>query len=603
MISLQSLDAQLSNRRDVHYNQIIGNHDNLVVIAGPGTGKTHLLALKAGELLQITQKSSQGIACLTFSRRLARRLEKFIYALSITLSTSNIFIGTIHSFLIAEVLQPYGELFHSKIFQQPNGKRYLRIASESMCKIAKSRVIRGTVSSDSFDKYRGTTYLNQKLKISSDTSEVDEEHEKAIVCYERNLYDHPNGRFLDFDMIVRAALQIVMSESIVQEDLASKFPYMLIDEYQDLGYPIHLLISKIHMRGMTKLFVVGDPNQCIHEFAGANRQYLDHLESVLPTIRLYDNYRHSHSVLSVLNCFDKGTQIRTRSEIGFSACVLGNYSNEKLEVAHKILDWLIFEYGAMPSDIAILCWRRDTATKLANMIHNHKVRLLASSQYRHHTRFMEWIEKVAIWSVAEASQIDITFEDISSDWLNFCSIGDLRLDNDQMLENKSVLFAVLSDLRAKNMSLLEFVRYLETHLNLKPLIDRLKEFSPDDAEEYLGFVENINKFEGLAKLPLEKFGTESSRTNEVRVNTIHGCKGLEAKFTIVVELDEYQGSDNLNLAYVACSRAMLGAFYLLSKQNYKVAEIHSRLSASVPSVCTIKSELLTDLLVSLKNRQ
>ena len=92
------------------------SRDNAVVIAGPGSGKTRVLALKVAQLLKEEVSPPQGIACLTFTRVMAKELEDRLYCLGIS-EHPNITVSTVHGFCLGEVLKPFIEVFDTGIPQ------------------------------------------------------------------------------------------------------------------------------------------------------------------------------------------------------------------------------------------------------------------------------------------------------------------------------------------------------------------------------------------------------------------------------------------------------------------------------------------------------
>ena len=80
------------------------------MIAGPGSGKTTILTLKIMKLLNNEIKEPQGLACLTFSREAAREFEERLIKLGYG-KRRNVFLGTVHSFCISEIIANFAELY------------------------------------------------------------------------------------------------------------------------------------------------------------------------------------------------------------------------------------------------------------------------------------------------------------------------------------------------------------------------------------------------------------------------------------------------------------------------------------------------------------
>ena len=102
----------------------------------------------------------------------------------------------------------------------------------------------------------------------------DEQVQRVADAYEFAL--HRRG-LIDFDDMVLIGLDLIRTQPFVREALEARFPYLVVDEYQDLGYPLHRIIREIMANTSITVFAVGDEDQSIYGFAGADPKYLSEL--------------------------------------------------------------------------------------------------------------------------------------------------------------------------------------------------------------------------------------------------------------------------------------------------------------------------------------
>jgi DNA helicase-2/ATP-dependent DNA helicase PcrA len=134
------------------------------------------------------------------------------------------------------------------------------------------------------------------LASGADISDYAPEYLAAIRSYEQDLHD---AGLVDFEAIVIEALSIVAKFPRVRELLTARYPWVAVDEYQDLGGPLHQIVLELHRAG-TNVFAVGDGDQSLFGFTGAHPEFLGHLaqREGFREIRLRFNYRAGRTLIT-----------------------------------------------------------------------------------------------------------------------------------------------------------------------------------------------------------------------------------------------------------------------------------------------------------------
>ncbi len=83
--------------------------------------------------------------------------------------------------------------------------------------------------------------------------------------------------FMDYESIIKYSTLLIQEQEYVRKCLNAKFPWILIDEYQDLGRPLHEMVLSLFTLTDIKIYAVGDPDQSIYGFSGAIPDYLHEL--------------------------------------------------------------------------------------------------------------------------------------------------------------------------------------------------------------------------------------------------------------------------------------------------------------------------------------
>lgn len=274
-----------------------------LVLAGAGSGKTRVITYKLAYLIAKRGIAPSHIMAVTFTNKAAGEMRSRVDALLGTdLARKGLWIGTFHSLC--------GRILREQIEKLELGynKRFVIIDEDD-----RTRLVRQILKELNMDP---KTYEPQKIvyRISDAKSNLvgPEELsdygysyiEKATATvyklYQKRLQE---GNLLDFDDLIGLVIQLFRVRPEVQEYYGSKFEQILVDEYQDVNkmqYELIKRLSKIH----GNVTVVGDDDQSIYAFRGANSKLILGFEKDYPgaaVIKLEQNYRSTQSILDAAN--------------------------------------------------------------------------------------------------------------------------------------------------------------------------------------------------------------------------------------------------------------------------------------------------------------
>lgn len=308
----------------------------VMVVAGPGTGKTQILALRIGNILKKTDCGSSSILCLTFTnsavKAMRERLRKYIGP-----EASKVKISTFHSFGM-EMLDKYypvlgldekPELMDEKDaivlcdeILQKNDWEHIRPRSDS------SRYFKDLKSLISFLKRERIAPADFENEVKEEIKNIEQdpasissrgeskgkikkEIEKKIEGFYRaleavkfySLYEEAKkeNNVFDYDDILEFLLSIVEESDEAENYIRENFLYVLIDEHQDSSGAQNEFLSKVWgNEEKPNIFVVGDDRQLIYGFGGASLEYFEnfkHSFGKAKLITLVENYRSTQKIL------------------------------------------------------------------------------------------------------------------------------------------------------------------------------------------------------------------------------------------------------------------------------------------------------------------
>ncbi|HDK5696059.1 TPA: UvrD-helicase domain-containing protein, partial [Staphylococcus pseudintermedius] len=213
------------------------SNDSTVVKAGPGSGKTTVLTLKMMRLLNGKIKYPRGLACLTFNREAVKEFTQRLLDLGYV-KRSNVFLGTVHAFCIAEVIAPYAHLYNYNIptpLKIVSEKERTQLFNDIVSNLGYNHDLVNLIKMDKERTLNVDGFSSIKVEPYDIALKVAKEFEKQL---------HAMG-MVDFIDIVKYATLLIQKEQYVRKCIEAKFPWILIDEYQDLGRPLHEMMLSL----------------------------------------------------------------------------------------------------------------------------------------------------------------------------------------------------------------------------------------------------------------------------------------------------------------------------------------------------------------------
>ncbi len=336
-------------------------HDGgaLIIIAGPGTGKTRTLTQKIAYLIQKKKVSPQNILAVTFTNKASQEMRQ---RLETIFGESKIqpFIGTFHS-LCFQILNDFEKKSYTIIDEKDRDLLLLdainRVESAGVQVKIKPKILLEWIISAKQNILLPEEWLGKTPSTKNDLFQV-------VYQSYQNLLEIQ--KFYDYEDLILKTVRILETENQVADSYRTLFQYIFVDEYQDLNHGQYRIIKSLAPPGADRnICVVGDPNQSIYGFRGSNIKYFNRFIKDYPdakVIKLTQNYRSTRTILDgsyqVIKPQNKDTfQERIYSEIDGpkTICVFETDSEKAEAVAiGKTIEKLIGGIGFHSIDFGLV---------------------------------------------------------------------------------------------------------------------------------------------------------------------------------------------------------------------------------------------------------
>ena len=353
------MNELLAGLNDKQKEAVLHFEGPLLFLAGAGSGKTRVLTHRIAYLIEEHQVPPYHILALTFTNKAANEMRERVNNI-IEYGAGSIWVSTFHSTCVRILRRFIDHLDYDNAFTIYDSDDQKSLMKD-ICK---------QLNIDT-KKYKERTFLNaissakDELKTPEQyADEVAKEYNKKIFgrVYKEYQKRLKQNNALDFDDLIMLTVQLFQQNAEILNHYQERFPFILVDEYQDTNTAQFTLLSLLASR-YQNLCVVGDDDQSIYRFRGANIHNILNFEKIFPAtkvIRLEQNYRSTKNILAAASGVIKHNSMRkektlwTTAEAG-APISYGRYDNEYEEAQGIAADiHRQVKDGMSYSDFAIL---------------------------------------------------------------------------------------------------------------------------------------------------------------------------------------------------------------------------------------------------------
>lgn len=589
----------------------------LLILAGPGSGKTRVITYKIAYLLEQEKAKPWEVLAITFTNKAAKEMKERLHNL-IEEDIKGMQISTFHSFVL-RVIKEYYDFFGldrtftiidesdsisliKKIIKELNldEKKYIPRAIKNKISGAKNELL----NPEGFKVFARTPY--------------DEDVVKIYKKYEEKLKRNSS---VDFDDLLMLPIELFRKDKEALEHYQNRYKYVFIDEYQDTNEAQYLLSKMISDR-YKNICVVGDESQSIYSWRGANYKNILNFEKDYKNakvILLEQNYRSTKTILEAANSVIKNNKEKKDKHLwtlngkGSKIKYLRCY-DEKDEILNIINTIKKFKSEGIPYKEMVVLYRTNAQSQsiergfIENTI---PYKVVGSYAYFNRKEIKDLVAYLRLINNEKDDVSLIRAMNAPKRGIGAKTIEKLELNANE--NNVSIFDSITSgkELAFKNLILdikekmkdKSFVDLVELVLDESGLKDEYKEKTIENESR----LENLEEFKSIARnfedynpgATLEEFLIEISLISDVKeasdcdevvtLMTMHAVKGLEFDVVFITGLeeglfphsnsmfDESELEEERRLFYVAITRAKKVLYLTNARSRMLFGQIKSNL--------------------------
>ena len=569
----------LSNLNDAQREAVTSTEGFVRVIAGAGSGKTRALSHRFAYLTQVLGIAPANILCVTFTNKAAGEMRRRIRAMDADGDAG--YIGTFHSFCVSVLQEDSHAVSYPKSFLVIDNSDIDAMLSL----IYEERGL--TLRNMTFSSARDYIELRKcekepdytRLLIDFSVEELKEKYLAAddprdIIFY-GYLYQEKKCFALDYNDLILFTLLIFERDEAIRLKWQQRLEYIMIDEFQDID-ALQYRLMEVLCAWHKNLFLVGDPDQTIYSWRGADVKFLLNFEQTHPgarTIVLDENYRSTPEILAAANSLiakNRGRVEKTLKATLPSGPVV-SFGHEKtadreaLEIAQQIKS--LAAEGVKLSEIAVLYRAHYVSRALEEAFLKQQVPYTVYSGVQFFAR--REIKDALCYLRLIALRDDLSFRRVAN--VPKRNLGERRMKflEEYAAEHGCTLYAALTqtleDEIFKGTGAKKLIALVEEFSDFdgRPISELLGDLLEKSGyERALRTAGDQNRLDNLAELrqsvhdyevscgedtTLESFldhaalftaADAGSTRDAVKLMTVHTAKGLEFPYVFLCSLDE-----------------------------------------------------------------
>lgn len=562
-----------------------------VVLAGPGSGKTKTLTLKLARVLAEDVAEPRGVACITYNNECARELETRLDSLGVKAGGRE-FVGTVHSFSLTQILLPYARAAGLGLPED------FRVATKHEQRASLEDAFRAVVGGPEnpqnwrmrMDVYRRAFLDRSVLGWRGQDSQLAD----LVEAYEAGLR---RRGLIDFDDMPLLAVRALREKPWIQRAILAKYPILAVDEYQDLGRALHGMVMGLCFTTGIRLFAVGDVDQSIYGFVGAEPLLLQSLSerADVEVVHLRLNYRSGSKIVTASSYALGEERAYTAPEGAKQGTIFFHPGRADLAAQADVLfSDIIPEAQARFDDlgmgeIAVLYPTAAIGDVVLTSAERHgfeTIRTDGNALYPRSSLLLRWLETCAAWCCGGWRRGTPRFGKILSQGGGL--FREAISTEEQRLQFQRKLLALLWTSRDETAQLHGWLARIRTDL-IDPA--RVASRTLDEEMENLeAFMNRVDVAGDRAGMSLLQFSGQGSAGDRINLSTLHSAKGREFQVVILFAMEQgripwnnvaqKQLRESRRLFYVGFTRAKseVHLMYAANQPSRFVLEIQRRLA-------------------------